>query len=422
MINILYGNIVFTSTSSKFDIYENSYLVAKDGIIQGIYLQLPNEYKNCKIDNYKDKIIIPGLIDLHVHAPQYSFRELDMDLELIDWLNTNTFPEEAKYKDLEYANKAYDIFVEDLKKSFTTRSSIFATVHTSSSLLLMDKLEKSGLITYVGKVNMDRNCPSYIKEDTNKSYLDTLDWIEKVNLKNYLNTKPILTPRFIPSCSSSLLDKIKDVQVKYNLPLQSHLSENLSEIEWVKQLCPNAKTYGQAYDLHGLFGKECKTLMAHCVYSNDEELSLMKNNGVYIVHCPESNVNLKSGIAPIRKYLDEGLNIGLGSDVAGGSSINMFKAIEDAIQHSKIRWRLVDSQYQPITEVEAFYIATKKGGSFFGNVGSFEKDYELDAIIIDDSSLKHPQQLSIESRIKRFIYLANENMIVSKYVKGNKIF
>lgn len=422
MINILYGNIVFTSTSSKFDIYENSYLVAKDGIIQGIYLQLPNEYKNCKIDNYKDKIIIPGLIDLHVHAPQYSFRGLDMDLELIDWLNTNTFPEEAKYKDLEYANKAYDIFVEDLKKSFTTRSSIFATVHTSSSLLLMDKLEKSGLITYVGKVNMDRNCPSYIKEDTNKSYLDTLDWIEKVNLKNYLNTKPILTPRFIPSCSSSLLDKIKDIQVKYNLPLQSHLSENLSEIEWVKQLCPNAKTYGQAYDLHGLFGKECKTLMAHCVYSNDEELSLMKNNGVYIVHCPESNVNLKSGIAPIRKYLDEGLNIGLGSDVAGGSSINMFKAIEDAIQHSKIRWRLVDSQYQPITEVEAFCIATKKGGSFFGKVGSFEKDYELDAIIIDDSSLKHPQQLSIESRIKRFIYLANENMIVSKYVKGNKIF
>lgn len=421
MIKILYGNIVFTSTSNKFDIYENSYLVSEDGIIQGIYKILPNEYKDCKVDEYKDKLIIPGLIDLHVHAPQYAFRGLGMDLELIEWLNTNTFPEESKYSNLEYADKAYDIFAEDLKNSFTTRASVFSTIHTQSTILLMDKLEKTGLITYVGKVNMDRNSPSYLQEDTNQSYLDTLSWIQQVNKKNYKNTKPILTPRFIPSCSDLLLDKIKEIQIKYNLPVQSHLSENLSEIEWVKQLCPKAKSYGEAYALHGLFGKDCKTLMAHCVYSSDKELNLIKKNGVYIVHCPESNINLKSGIAPIRKYLDEGFNIGLGSDVAAGASINMFTAMVEAIQQSKIRWRLVDDSYKAITEVEAFYLATKKGGSFFGKVGSFEKGYELDAIVIDDSNLKHPQELSIQDRIKRVIYLANEKVIEAKYVKGIKI-
>ncbi len=422
MIKILHGDIVFTSSPSKFDTYEDGYLVTNDNKIVGVYNKLPDEYKNEKIEDYQNKLIIPGFIDLHVHAPQYTYRGLGMDLELIDWLSVNTFPEESRYKDISYASKAYDIFVDDLLHSSTTRACIFATVHNNATIYLMDQLEKTGLITKVGKVNMDRNCPDYIKESTSQSYLDTLSWVEEVENRHYLNTSAILTPRFIPSCSDELLDKLKQIQVKYHLPIQSHLSENLSEIEWVKKLCPKAKTYGEAYALHGLFGgKDVPTLMAHCVYSSDEELKLMKDNGVYIVHCPESNINVRSGIAPIRKYLDEGFNIGLGSDIAAGTTLNMFKAIEECVKSSKMRWRIQDQGYKYLSEAEGFYLATKAGGSFFGKVGSFEQDYEFDAVIIDDSRMRHPNKLSLENRIITAIYLSDERDIVGKYVQGKKI-
>lgn len=407
---------------NKFDLYEDSYLVVNNDLVEGVFSSLPQEYKDEKIEDYKGKLIIPGLIDLHVHAPQYTFRGLGMDLELIEWLNANTFPEEAKYIDDKYALNAYSIFSDDLLHSLTTRACIFATIHKDATLLLMDKLEKTKLITKVGKVNMDRNCPSYLQESTSNSYLDTLKWIEECNKRNYLYTSPILTPRFIPSCTDELLDKLKEIQTQYHLPVQSHLSENLSEIEWVKKLCPKAKNYGDAYALHGLFGGEdCPTLMAHCVYSNDEELELMKKNNVYIVHCPESNINLRSGIAPIRKYLDENFNMGLGSDIAAGTALNMFKAVEETIKTSKMRWAILDQKYKWLSEVEGFYLATKGGGKFFGKVGSFEKDYEFDAVVIDDSRIRRANKLSLENRIISAIYFSDERDIVSKYVKGNKV-
>ena len=422
MIKILHGDIVYTSNPSQFDLYEDGYLVTDDDKVVDVYSSLPQEYQKELIEDYKGKLIIPGLIDLHVHAPQYTYRGLGMDLELIEWLNVNTFPEESKYKDNEYALKAYSIFTDDLLHSSTTRACIFATVHKEATLLLMDKLEETKLITKVGKVNMDRNCPDYIKESSDNSYLDTLSWVEECNNRNYSFTSPILTPRFIPSCTDEILDKLKEIQVKYHLPVQSHLSENLSEIEWVKELCPSARNYGEAYALHGLFGGEdCPTLMAHCIYSNDEELALMKKNGVYIVHCPESNINVRSGIAPIRKYLDEGFNVGLGSDIAAGTTLNMFKAVEETIKASKMRWRILDQNYKWLSEQEGFYLATKGGGKFFGKVGSFEKDYEFDAVVIDDSRIRHANKLSLKNRIITAIYLSDERDIVAKYVKGNKV-
>lgn len=422
MIKILHGDIVYTSNPSQFDLYEDGYLVTDDDKVVDVYSSLPQEYQKELIEDYKGKLIIPGLIDLHVHAPQYTYRGLGMDLELIEWLNVNTFPEESKYKDNEYALKAYSIFTDDLLHSSTTRACIFATVHKEATLLLMDKLEETKLITKVGKVNMDRNCPDYIKEGSVNSYLDTLSWVEECNNRNYSFTSPILTPRFIPSCTDEILDKLKEIQVKYHLPVQSHLSENLSEIEWVKELCPSARNYGEAYALHALFGGEdCPTLMAHCIYSNDEELALMKKNGVYIVHCPESNINVRSGIAPIRKYLDEGFNVGLGSDIAAGTTLNMFKAVEETIKASKMRWRILDQNYKWLSEQEGFYLATKGGGKFFGKVGSFEKDYEFDAVVIDDSRIRHANKLSLKNRIITAIYLSDERDIVAKYVKGNKV-
>lgn len=422
-IFILKGNIVYSKSAEEMVISEHSYLVCEDGLVQGVYQTLPFKYGGYPVKDYEDRLIIPGLVDLHVHAPQYSYRGLGMDMELLDWLETNTFPEEAKYKELEYARKAYGIFVENMKKSATTRACIFATVHREATLLLMDLLEEAGLCTMVGKVNMDRNCPDYLREESaEESAAETVEWVKDVLHKKYKHTRPILTPRFTPSCTDELMEKLKMIQMRYGLPLQSHLSENQGEIAWVKELCPWSEFYGDAYDKFGLFGADCSTVMAHCVYSDDREIARMKSNGVYVAHCPESNMNLASGVAPVRKYLQEGLHVGMGSDVAGGSTENIFTAMAHAIQASKLRWRLLDDSLKPLTVEEVFYMATKGGGEFFGKAGSFEAGYELDAVVLDDSRLKHPQEMDVKKRLERMVYFSDDREIYAKYVKGNEIF
>ena len=422
-IFILRGNIVYSKNPEELNICEHHYLVCENGIVKGVYETLPEEFASCSVTDYEDRLIIPGLVDLHVHAPQYAFRGLGMDLELLDWLDTHTFPEESKYEDLDYAQKAYTIFAENMRNSATTRAVVFATIHRQATLLLMDLLEKSGLNTMVGKVNMDRNSPDYLCEaSAEASALETVEWIKDVMHKKYKHTKPILTPRFTPSCSDELMEKLKMIQMRYNLPVQSHLSENPGEIEWVKELCPWSEFYGDAYDRFGLFGVDCKTVMAHCVYSDDKEVQRMKDNGVFIAHCPESNINLSSGVAPVKKYIKEGLHVGLGSDLAAGSTENIFQAMAHAIQESKMRWRMLDDSWKALTVEEAFYIATKGGGEFFGKVGSFEPGYEFDAVILDDSRLKYPQDLDVKKRLERIIYFSDDREIFAKYVEGEKLF
>ena len=421
---VLKGNICFSKSKDEL-VCVNGYLVCSNGVSKGVFEDLPLEYKDYKLYDYSNCLIIPGLIDLHIHAPQYAYRGLGMDYELLDWLKYEAFKEESKYEDLAYAKDAYKIFVEELKKSATTRLSIFASRHVEATIELMNQLEESGLISYVGKVNMDRDAPSPLVE-TN-SYEDTRRWLNET-LGKYKNTKPIITPRFIPSCSDELMYKLGDLIEEYNVPLQSHLSENLGEIELVKKLCPNSKYYGDAYNEYGLFGKKnnkCyKTLMAHCVYSSDYEIKLMKDNGVYIVHCPSSNMNVSSGIAPIRKYLDLDMNMGLGSDVAGGTSESMFQTITKTIEVSKLYWRIIDQNYKALSFKEAFYLATLKGGEFFGKVGSFKSGFEFDAIVLDDNILKTTLDLSIEERLERAIYLSLDikGGIKHKFVKGEMLF
>lgn len=419
---ILKGNIVYSKNKDELRILKDHYLISESGLVKGVFEKVPPEYAQVSVSDYGECLIIPGLTDLHVHAPQYTFRAMGMDMELLEWLETNTFPEEAKYQDLEYARRAYRIFTDNLKRSATTRACIFGTIHRDATLLLMDQLEQSGLVTYVGKVNMDRNCPDYLREESaEESGIQTVEWIKDVLHKKYQNTMPILTPRFTPSCSDELMENLKKIQMYYQIPVQSHLSENPGEIAWVKELCPWSEFYGDAYDRFGLFGADCKTVMAHCVYSGKEEQQRMKENGVFIAHCPESNMNLSSGVAPVRTFLEEGMHVGIGSDVAGGSTENLFKAMALAIQASKLRWRMQDDRLKPLTLEEVFYIATKGGGEFFGNVGSFEPGFELDAVVLDDTRIVHSQNLDVRARLERMIYLADEREVRAKYVRGREI-
>ena len=419
---VLKGDFCYSRDPRHLETVRDGFLVSVDGVSAGIYQILPEPYWGLPVEDWSGRLIIPGLTDLHVHAPQYAFRGLGMDLELLDWLEAHVFPEEAKYRDLDYAGKAYGIFAGDLTRGATTRACIFATAHTEATELLMDLLEETGLETLVGRVNMDRNCPDFIRESgARSSAKETVRWLEETSGK-YRRTRPILTPRFIPSCTDELMERLAEIQREYHLPVQSHLSENGGEGAWVQELCPASRFYGDAYDAFGLFGGGAKTIMAHCVLSCDEEIALMKERGVYIAHCPQSNTNLSSGVAPVRRYLDEGLNIGLGSDVAGGSSLSILRAVADAVQCSKLRWRLLDQTLAPLTVAEAFWLGTVGGGSFFGKVGSFAPGYELDAVVLDDSHLKTPLELSVGDRLERAVYLTEERDVAAKYVKGQKIF
>lgn len=418
MVQIYKGNILFTKIKDKFEIIENGFIIVKNGKILDLYKNLPSEYQNFEVIDFSNNLIIPGMNDLHCHAPQFRNLGMAMDKELIPWLDNYTFPEEGKFKSIEYSDKVYKDFIKEVWRHGTTRIAVFATVHKESSIRLMDLFKQSGLGALVGKVNMNINCTDDLLEDTEKSISDT-EYI----LENYYNAdelvNPIITPRFIPSCNSELLKSLGDLAIKYNVPTQSHLSENLGEIDWVKQLQPESEFYGDAYNRFNLFG-QTKTLMAHCVYSCDKELELMKKNNVFAVHCPNSNLNLGSGIMPVRNFLDNDINIALGSDISGGHDLSIFKVMVNAIQCSKLLWVNSNKQVDFLTLSEAFYMATKGGGSFFGKVGSFEKNYDFDALVLDDSNL-NPESYSLIERLERFIYIGDDRNIIHRYVRGEEI-
>lgn len=413
------GNIVYAAAKDKLCINRSAWLICENGLVQGICKELPQKFAGIKTEDFGDRLIVPGFVDLHTHAPQYAFRGTGMDLQLLEWLNTYTFPEEAKYNDLNYAERAYSVFADDLKNGVTTRAMVFGTVHIDATLLLMQLIEKSGIKAYVGKVNMDRNCPAYICEGQEASIADTEKFIEKA--ANFKNVKPILTPRFTPSCTDETMAALGRISKRTGLYVQTHLSENKSEIAWVRSLCPQSSCYADTYRRAGLLGSHTKTILAHCVHPSDGDMYFLKRKSAFVAHCPQSNINLCSGAAPVRRFLDEGINCGIGTDCAGGSSLSMLRAVQDAIMVSKLRYSLLDNSLAPLNITEAFYLATKGGGEFFKNVGSFENGYEFDAVVLSEENLPHPQPMTIENRLERLIYLADERAVKAKYVSGIKI-
>jgi guanine deaminase len=427
---VIRGDLCWSESFTRLKTMPDAFLVCVDGKSAGAFSGLPRQFEKLPLIDYSGCLVIPGLVDLHMHAPQFAFRGMGMDLELLDWLSSHAFPEEAKYKDPAYARKAYSLAVEHLKSGPNTRSILFATLHVPATMLLMDLMEESGLVSMVGKVNMDRNSPDILKEENAGASLNaTRDWLEKCAAGNYRNTKPILTPRFIPSCSDDLMRGLYALRKEFNLPVQSHLSENRSEIDWVRTLCPSSSGYGAAYDDFGLFGSAesaaAPTVMAHCVWSDEEEIHLMARRGVFAAHCPQSNANLSSGVAPMRRILEAGVPAGLGSDVAGGASSSIFRAMTDAIQVSKLRHPLLGVNEKPLTMEEAFFLGTKGGGEFFGKsgmgyCGSFEQGFEFDALVIDDKVLAAPFDLSLRDRLERAIYICGNKHIRAKYIRGKQ--
>ena len=443
----LKGDICWSASLHSLETVENGFLLCLDGKSGGVFREIPAQYASLPVKDFSSRLIIPGLTDLHIHAPQFAFRALGMDLELLDWLNKHAFPEETKYSDPEYALEAYRRFVDHVKKGPNTRLSVYATIHTPATLLLMDMLEESGLVSLTGKVNMDRNCPAPLMESDAAG--DSGEWLEAFFKSKkegrYKNSFPILTPRFIPGCSDELMNGLREIQMEYELPIQSHLSENLKEVEWVRELCPNSQSYAAAYSDFGLLGGSVPTIMAHCVWTDEKESDLLAEKQIYVAHCPQSNINLSSGIAPVRRFLDKGIPVGLGSDVAGGAHTSIFRAMSDAIQVSKLRRILVPRtlatqvktvpEEKALTLEEAFYMGTAGGGSFFGKIkgagfgpaGSFKEGWDFDALVIDDridisGTVNVPVMRNLRDRLEQVVYLSDDRHIVAKFVRGIPVF
>lgn len=418
-IYALKGNIIFTADLGKYSIFINSYIIIDNKCVKGIYEKLPEKFNGILIKDYGDSLIIPGFVDLHLHAPQFANLGLGLDRELMPWLETYTFPEEKKYSDIDYAKTVYSSLIKELWKFGTTRSVIFATLHKETSKMLMDMFNKSGLSAYVGKVNMDRNSPNFLIETTEASLRDTEEILIEYSNK-YDLVKPIITPRFVPTCTPDLMKGLGKLAEKYSVKIQSHLCENKDEISFVKSLHPESKNYARVYYEAGLLG-QTPTCMAHCVHLEEDEISLMAENKVFAVHCANSNSNLSSGIAPIRNLIDRGIPVALGSDISGGHSLSMMNTMVSTAQVSNLNYALKDRSEKPLNTAEIFYLATKGGGKFFGKVGSFEEGYEFDALIIDDSALPIVKNLTLEERLQKFIYTGDDRNIKVRYVAGKEI-
>ena len=414
------GDILFTPTPGRFEVIDDGYVLVADGMVVATAGSLDDyeQKDDVEVVDRSGSLIIPAFNDLHIHAPQYPLTGLGYDYELIPWLEKYTFPTEAKYADPQIADEWYRRFITNLWQVGTLRFSAFATLHTQSTLRLMQLCQESGVKPVIGKVNMDRNAPDYLVESTQAS-LDGTEEIIRVSRERTPDIGYIITPRFVPSTTPALMTGLGELAEKYDLPVQSHLDENRGEVAWVHELHPDLPSYAAVYEHYGLMPKG-RTIMAHCVWLSDAERAILKEHDVWLAHCPQSNLNLTSGIMPVRRDLEYGLKICIASDISAGHEPNMNRQMVMAIEASKAKTFEPGHEHErPLHLAEAFHMATKAGGSFFGRVGSFEPGYDFDALVIRNQP--SPLDLSSLERLERFIYTGDDRDITERYVSGQLI-
>lgn len=417
MVQIIKGHIIDAPEPGQLRCTENGYLVAEDGVIRGIYQKLPEKYRNAPVEDMGDGLVMQSFADMHLHAPQYPMLGMGMDVPLLDWLEKYAFPTEARFADGEYARRVYRKLARKLADNGTTRVCAFSSMHAEATLILMEELEKAGIWGYVGKVNMDRNCLAGVcQEETEESKRETLRWLDGAK---FAHVKPMLTPRFTPACSDEIMAFLGRLAGERGLPVQSHLSENGREIAFVRELT-GTEEYWQSYERFGLWREG--TLMAHCVHSSAAERAAMRRSGVWAVHCPDSNINITSGICPVRTLLREGNRVALGSDIAGGDELPMYRAVTAAIRSSKVR-RIMDGEKMDfLTVEEGYYLGSGAGHSYFDGKAGFQPGQPLHAIAVDDGDFPEPvRELTVQERFERAIYLMEERNIVGVWAGQRRI-
>ncbi|OXB81729.1 UNVERIFIED_CONTAM: hypothetical protein H355_010290 [Colinus virginianus] len=401
------------------------------------------------------EFFMPGLVDTHIHAPQYLFAGTRVDLPLLQWLTTYTFPTEAKYKDSDFAEEVYTRVVRRTLKNGTTTACYFATIYTDTSLLLADIVDKFGQRAFVGKVCMDINdtVPQY-KETTADSVQEMERFVRE--LLERQESKVALAPT-VSNCTvylvvplivltvqyrdgrNSLVYSKQQVAHKLEMPglmllknsplfiffLQSHISETEEELKIVGNMFPAYQNYTDLYDKNKLLTS--KTVMAHACHLSEEELELFNLRGAAIAHCPASNFSLRSGILNIQNVLKHSVKVGLGTDVAGGYSASMLDAIRKTVIASNTL-KINKVSEAELTLKEAFRLATLGGSQALGLddvIGNFEVGKEFDALLINTKASDSPFDLfsadTFEDYLQKFLYLGDDRNISEVYVAGKQV-
>lgn len=350
-----------------------------------------------------NQFFFPGFIDTHLHAPQYPNVGIFGKSTLLDWLETYTFPLEASLSDPAKARTVYNRVIRKTLSHGTTCAAYYATKDVTTSNLLADLCLRAGQRALVGRVCMDQLSPDYYRDasaaDSVASTRESIAYIQSIDPSGDI-VRPIITPRFAPSCSAPLMRDLGKLAAETGLHVQTHISENEGEIDLVRELFPAEKigakgdTYTHVYDTFGLLTD--KTILAHGVHLSEEEVEIIKARGSKVSHCPCSNSAITSGAARVRWLLERGVEVGLGTDMSGGYSPSVLEAARQAALVSrhvamgcspdpKKNKDGIDRERAKLTVEEVLYLATKGGAELVGmkgKVGGFEVGMEWDAQLI----------------------------------------
>lgn len=416
-MELLHGNIVYSKDREQLTVHKDSYIAVDKGMVKGIWPEIPEEYHNVPLTDHGDGVIIPAFSDLHVHAPQYLNRGLNMDLLLEDWLGECTFPLEERYADIEFAKLVYDAFVDDMIANGTMHACVYGTIHCEATSYLLERMDSRGIRGFVGKVNMDRNASKGLMEEAETSVRETEAFLEKYSSNR--NTRPVLTPRFAPTCTRELIEELGKLGKKYKVGMQTHLVESLWEAKEALRLFPECSCDTEIYERAGLMDNG-PVIGGHFIFPSEDDIRIMQKYDAYAVHCPDATVSVTAGIMQTGALLDRGMRIGLGSDISAGHHIGVYTQAARSVQLSKLKHFYEPEESRRIMFPEAFWMATKQSGKLFGGTGSLEPGSIFDAIVIDGLS-DDARKLSPEQIVERFCYIGTKENIRARYMNGEHI-
>ena len=354
-------------------------LIVKDGAIAelGVYKDLREKYTAIPLVDYSGKLIMPGMIDTHIHYSQFEMIAAHGE-QLLEWLNKYTFPTERKFKDKDYAKKIASLFLDELLKNGTTTALVFTTVYPQSVDAFFEEASRRNLRMIAGKVLMDRNAPDFLTDTAESAYADSKQLIQKWHKNGRLLYA--ITPRFaITSTAEQLRLAGKLLQEFPDVYLHTHLSENAREVEWVSELFPDSQGYLDVYDRAGLVGE--KSVFAHGVQLTDAEFDRLSAAKAAISFCPTSNLFLGSGLFKLNqaKSIDRPVKVGLGTDVGAGTSFSLLHTASEA-------YKVMQLQKQSLSAFQALFLATLGGAralSLEDKLGNFEAGKEADFIVLN---------------------------------------
>lgn len=426
-VQIIVGNIIHCKSRLNLEVIEPGFVILVGSKIAAVgqESELPQKITQLQLKSNvttrilkKSQILIPGLVDTHLHAPQYPNCGLGYDKPLLEWLNTYTYKLEKQYKDLDFSRRVYKAVVRKTLSNGTTTACYFGCLFNESTNVLVDTVIEYGQRALVGKINMTHLAPEDYLETPEDSIANTKKFVKYVFGKESDLVLPIITPRFALSVNMELMKELGQIANFGDLHIQTHISENIEEVQLVES--QYAMPYAQVYDEANLLTK--KTILAHGIYLSDEEIKLLVERGTAISHCPDSNLCLKSGLCNVRRLLENGVKVGLGTDVSGGASPSIAKAMKACLDVS-IAQSFQDSRWKPLNYEEVFYLATLGGSEALAlqnKIGNFEVHKEFDALIIDMDTNTGDYLIGCDPRelLQKFIYTGDDRNVTSVYVAG----